>query len=89
MQQRELLRHVARGSSALTPQGAARVASDMLGRRIAEDELGGLDVAELLANAHPSLLDRKIGSDAVAPPLSESELAEWERLGQAGSLAER
>src|SRR5262249_9713406 len=57
MQQRELLRHVERGDSALTPQGAARVASDMLGTQVAEHELRDLDVRALLANAHPSLLD--------------------------------
>ena len=80
MQQRELLRHVERGESALTVRGAARVASDMLGREVAEHELGDLDVTELLKHAHPSLLDPKIGSDAVAPLLSERERHEWRRL---------
>jgi hypothetical protein len=80
MQQRELLRRVVRGESALTPQGAARVAGDMLGREVAEHELAGLDVRELLEHAHPSLLDPRIGSDAVAPPLSERERDEWARL---------
>jgi len=80
MQQREVLRHVVRGESALTSQGAARVAGDMLGREIAEHELAGLDVRELVEHAHPSLLDPMIGSDAVAPPLSEREMDEWERL---------
>jgi hypothetical protein len=80
MQQREVLRHVERGESALTLQGAARVATDMLGREVAEHELGDLDVRELLEHAHPSLLDPKIGSDAVAPLLSEWEIHEWERL---------
>lgn len=77
MQQREVLRHVESGDSALTPHGAARIASDMLGREVAECELSDLDVRELLAHAHPSLLDAMIGSDAVAPPLSEHECHEW------------
>ena len=38
VQQREVLRHVERGESALSVQGAARVASDMLGREVAEHE---------------------------------------------------
>ena len=77
MQQRELLRHVERGESALTAHGAARVAGDMLGREVAEHDLAELDVGELLERAHPSLLDAKIGSDAVAPLLSERELHDW------------
>jgi hypothetical protein len=80
MQQREVLRQVERGESALTLRGAACVAGDMLGRTVAEHELGELDIRELLEHAHPSLLDPKIGSDAVAPPLSEREIHEWERL---------
>jgi hypothetical protein len=80
MQQREVLRHVGRGESALTMQGAARVAGDMLGREVAEHELGDLDVRELLEHAHPSLLDPEIGSAAVAPTLSEREIREWELL---------
>jgi hypothetical protein len=80
MQQREVLRHVSRGESALTTQGAARVASDMLGREISESDLVDIDLADLLAHAHPSLLDPKIGSDAVAPPLSKREVREWKRL---------
>lgn len=85
MQQREVLRHVERGRSALTAQGAARIAGDMLGRSVAEHELANLDLGELLDRAHPSLLDPKIGSDAVAPPLSKREMHAW---GQsAGRLA--
>jgi hypothetical protein len=80
MQQREVLRHVEHGQSALTRQGAARVASDMLGRQVAETELLNLDVRELLEHAHPSLLDPQIGSEAVASPISERELHEWSRL---------
>jgi hypothetical protein len=80
MQQRELLRHVQRGESALSVGGAARVASDMLGRRVSEDELRDLDLRELLERAHPALLDPKIGSDAVAPALSEPELRAWKLL---------
>jgi hypothetical protein len=80
MQQRELLRHVKCGESALSPQGAARVARDMLGREVADHGLCKLDIRELLANAHPSLLDPNIGSEAVAPPLSEQEMREWEQL---------
>jgi hypothetical protein len=80
MQQREVLRRVQGGECALTPAGAARVAGEMLGREVAEHELTDLDVRELLEHAHPSLLDPKIGSDAVAPPLSEREMVEWGRL---------
>jgi hypothetical protein len=80
MQQREVVRHVERGESALSPQGAARIASEMLGREIAEDALGALDLRELLAHAHPSLLDPNIESDAVAAPLSKREMLEWRRL---------
>ena len=80
MQQRELVRHVKHGESALSPQGAARVASDMLGREIAADDVRALSVRDLLAHANPSLLDPKIGCDAVAPPLSEQKMQEWGRL---------
>jgi hypothetical protein len=80
MQQRELLRHVERGESALNVRGAARVAGDLLGREVAEHELGSLDIRELIRRAHPSLLDPKIGSDAVAPSLSKREIKEWGRL---------
>jgi hypothetical protein len=80
MQQREVLRHVERGESALSLEGAARVASDMLGREVAEHELGRLDLRELLRHAHPSLLDPSIGSDAVTPPLTDREIHEWEDL---------
>jgi hypothetical protein len=80
MQQREVVRHVERRQSALSPQGAARIASEMLGREVSEDGLVALDVQELLAHAHPSLLDPTIGSDAVAAPLSEREMSEWGRL---------
>lgn len=80
MQQREVVRHVTGGGSALSAKGAARIASEMLGREIAEHALAGVDVQELLAHAHPSLLDPNIGSDAVAAPLSQRELSEWRRL---------
>jgi hypothetical protein len=80
MQQREVLRHIKRGESALTTPGAARVAGDMLGREVSERDLGKIDIADLLACAHPMLLDPKIGSDAVAPPLSKREMREWKRL---------
>jgi hypothetical protein len=79
MQQRELLRQVERGESALSRRGAARVAGDMLGREVTEQELGKLDLRELLAHAHPSLFDQRIGSDAVAASLSERERQEWDR----------
>jgi hypothetical protein len=80
VQQREVLRQVERGESTLSVQGAARVASDMLGREVTEHQLGNLDLRELLRHAHPSLLDPGIGSDAAAPPLTEGEIQEWERL---------
>ncbi len=79
MQQRELLRHVQSGNSALSLQGAARVASDMLGRPVTEPEVCKLDLATVLAHAHPSLLDPAIGCDAVAPPPFEHEIQEWRR----------
>ncbi len=80
MQQRELLRHVERRKSALSTEGAARVASDMLGREVAEHEVADLDLRELLQHAHPALLDPSIGSDAVAPPLTDREIQEWKEL---------
>ena len=80
MQQRELLRYVEGGESALSAEGAVRVASDMLGRQVVEHELRNLDPRALIANAHPSLLDPKIGSEVVAPPLSEREMQQWEQL---------
>jgi hypothetical protein len=86
LQQRELLRHVEHGRSALTQEGAARVAADMLGREVAESEVAGLDprnlraqtvgVRELLEHAHPALLDAEIGSPLLAP-VSERELCVW------------
>jgi hypothetical protein len=51
----------------------------MLGREVSGQELGKLDLRELLAHAHPSLLDPRIGSDAVAASLSERERQEWDR----------
>jgi len=80
VQQREVLRQVERGESALSIQGAARVASDMLGHEVAEHQLANLDLRELLRHAHPALLDPSIGSDAAAPPLTDGEIQEWERL---------
>jgi hypothetical protein len=65
MQPRELLRYVKRGQSALSAQRAARVASEMLGRRIAAEELDTLNVRKLLTHAHPFLArseDRKRSS---------------------------
>jgi hypothetical protein len=47
---------------------------------LAEHELGNLDIGELLRHAHPSLLDTQIGSDAIAPPLTDREIHEWEGL---------
>jgi hypothetical protein len=81
MQQREVVRYVSGGKSALSAQGVARIASEMLGREIGEQSLSALKVRELLAHAHPSLLDPKIGSDAVARPLSKREMREWSELG--------
>ena len=80
MQQREVVRYASRGESALSAQGVARIASEMLGREIGEQSLSALNVRELLAHAHPSLLDPKIGSDAVARPLSKREMREWSEL---------
>jgi hypothetical protein len=89
MQQREALRHVERGHSALTPQGAARVAAEMLGRPVAEHELATLNPRDLLDLAHPSLLDPSIGSDAVAPAPSEREMRDWrsDHLADPGTSA--
>jgi hypothetical protein len=79
MQQRELLRHVRSASSALSLQGAAHVASDMLGRPVTEPEVCKLDLASLLAHAHPSLLDPAIGCGAVAASPSEREIEQWRK----------
>lgn len=84
MQQREVLRHVENCESALTLEGAARVAGDMLGRAVSAEDLAELDIRELFEHTHPSLLDLEIGSDAVAPPLSEREIREWKRLRDPG-----
>lgn len=89
MQQREVLRHVERGESALSLRGAARVASDMLGREVAEHEVPNLDLRQLLGHAHPALLDPTIESDAVAPPLTDREIAEWKRFGRSGAGGNR
>jgi hypothetical protein len=78
IQQRELLRHVTRGESTLTLAGAALVAGAMLGREIAEHDVQGLDVDELLEHAHGSLLDPEIGS-MVHEPLTDREVEEWAR----------
>ena len=53
MQQREVLRHVERGESALSAEGAARVASDMLGREVTEHELGSLDLGSCCSTRIP------------------------------------
>jgi hypothetical protein len=76
LQQRELLRHVENGRSALTAEGAARVASDMLGREVGEHDVAVLDVSELLQHAHPALLDPQISSPHLAS-LSDRELRDW------------
>jgi hypothetical protein len=52
----------------------------MLGHEVAEHQLANLDLRELLRHAHPALLDPSIGSDAAAPPLTDGEIQEWERL---------
>ena len=57
--------------------GAALVAGDMLGCDVTEAELPDLDIQDLADHSHPSLLDPAIGSEAVAPPLTERELCEW------------
>jgi hypothetical protein len=87
MQQRELLRHLEHGESALSTTGAARVAGDMLGRKVGEHELSKLDIGELLEHANPSLLDPKIGIDMVAPLLSERERQEWGAVAGAAGRA--
>jgi hypothetical protein len=76
LQQREVLRHVETGTSAMTPAGAARIAGEMLGRPVTEDELSSLDVRELLRGAHPALLNPDIGSPHLAP-LSADERGSW------------
>jgi hypothetical protein len=47
---------------------------------VAEHDLGNLDLRELLRHAHPALLDPSIGSDAVAPPLTDREIQDWKGL---------
>jgi hypothetical protein len=86
LQQRELLRHVEHGRSALTAEGAARVAGDMLGRQVAVHDVAGLRVRELLEHAHPALLGSEIGSPHLAP-VSDRERREWGRLTSAKDAA--
>jgi hypothetical protein len=81
LQQRELLRHVEHGKSGLTGEGAARVATAMLGREIAESDVAGLDVGELVRHASPSLLDPQIGSPHLAP-VSGRERSAWSTRGR-------
>ena len=78
LQQRELIRRVEGRPSehGLTDLGAARVASYMLGRLVEPEEVDGLDVAELLREAHPALLHPDIAIE-ILPPLSEKEIAAW------------
>ena len=80
MQQRELLRHIEHGNSALTPQGAARVASEVLGKGVAECEVHLLNIPILLASMHPSLLNPLIGCSTIASPLSDKEKENWKAL---------
>jgi hypothetical protein len=61
---------------ALTPAGAARVASDLLGLVVTEEEVAALDLTTLVAVAHPALLDPK-WLRLVAPALTEVEQREW------------
>lgn len=82
VQQREVVRHVESGSSALTRAGAARVASDMLGRDVSGRELPRLDVGELLAHAHPALRDQQIGSPLLEP-VADVERDRWARARRA------
>ena len=80
MQQRELIRHVIHGESALTSEGAALVATDLLGVLVTEDDLPRLDVRDLLARTSPSLLDQTIQCEVVTPPLTEHEIFDWSLL---------
>jgi hypothetical protein len=77
MQQRELLRYVEGQPSALSHQGAVRVAGDMMGRAIDQVEIEALAVSDLLPHAHPRLLDCSIGAVAVAPLLTAQEISRW------------
>jgi hypothetical protein len=84
MQQRELLRFLIGGASALSPAGAAGVASAALDRPVTVEDLPGIPRRELHRALHPRILDPAIGCDAVGPPVSLDELAEWnEWLGRA------
>lgn len=76
LQQREAIRQVENGTSALSLTGAAAVAADMLGRRVFRWDLTRLDVGDLLAHAHPALFDDTIGSPLI-PALSAGEIARW------------
>ena len=84
MQQREVLRHVERGESALSLQGAARVASDMLAARWRSRSSATWIFGNCCGHAPPSLLDTQIGSNAIAPPLTDREIHEW--AGLRGSI---
>lgn len=77
MQQRELLRHIEHGDSALSRHGAARVASEMLDRPVTDQQIGDIDCDRLLRKAHTALLDEHIGAPAVALPPTKDELAAW------------
>jgi hypothetical protein len=78
LQQRELIGRVEGRASenGLTDMGAARVATYMLDRDVEPDEVDGLDVAELLREAHPGLLNLDIAIE-ILPPISDEERREW------------
>lgn len=78
MQQRELIRHLEHRSSALSRAGAARVASELLGRPVTEEQLDAVGVDEVKARAHLALVDDRIGCSEVASPLSDREVRAWQ-----------
>lgn len=79
MQQREVIRHVEHGQSALSRRGVARLASDMLDRSVTDEQIADIDRNEVLRRAHPALLDQDIGAPIVAPAPTEDERAAWKR----------
>lgn len=77
MQQRELLRFLVDGKSALSPAGAANIASAMLDRPVAVEELDELSRDELRGALHPALTDPEIGCIDVAAAIDATEIRRW------------
>ena len=79
MQQRELIRRVQRGRNALTPEGAARVASDRLGPEVQVSDLERLELDVLLSHAPRRGWTMQSAATRSLPPLVEHERRESSR----------